>query len=510
MSGRVGKSLVNMEVSLLFYFLSLFLTFFSRKIFLDNLGVEFMGLTGTLSSILGYLNLAELGIVQCVSFFLYKPLQQGDRRQTCEIMSMLGWLYRCIGFVILAGGIGVSLFFPLIFARAGMGMGIVFFAFYSFLASSLMGYFINYRQILLTADQKNYLVAVYFQSATILKTVVQIAVAWYWRDLWFWAACEVVFGLAGCLVLNWKIDREYPWLKTDKRQGRVLLKKYPDVLRYTRQIFIHKIKDFMLNRSDELFVFVFVSLRMVAFYGNYMLVITRVLAMLSTMMFSVASSVGNLVAEGDKKRTMQVFWEFTAMQHLLAGIVAFAIYTLLEPLIAVWLGPEYVMDHSILVLLTLFVYITTSRTANDLFNHSYGLYADVWAAWTEFGINVCVTIVCGLHWGIAGILMGKIVSLLPIVVLWKPYYLFTAGFHEPVGAYWRGIVRNYGVSILSFTVASMLAARLPIDPYQGFLTWMLYAAAAVALFVALDLGGCLLLVQGTKGLLLKGLKRGAS
>lgn len=501
MSGRAGKSLVNMEVSLLFYFLSLFLTFFSRKIFLDCLGIEFMGLTGTLASILGYLNLAELGIVQCVSFFLYKPLQQGDRRQTCEIMSMLGWLYRWIGTVILVGGIAVSLFFPLVFSSAGMGMGIVYFAFYSFLASSLMGYFINYRQILLTADQKNYLVAVYFQSATMVKTVVQIAVAYYWQDVYIWAAAEVVFGLIGCLVLNRKIDQEYPWLETDKSNGRPLIKKYPEVLRYTRQIFVHKMKDFMLNRSDELFVFAFVSLKMVAFYGNYMLVITRILSMISTVMRSVASSIGNLVAEGNRERTLQVFWEFTTMQHLLAGIVSFGIYTLMEPLITVWLGPEYVMDHAILALLAVFVYISTSRTANDLFNHSYGLYADIWAAWTEFGINVCVTVICGLKWGIAGILMGKIVSLLPIVILWKPYYLFTAGFHEPVGVYWRGVVRNYGVEIASFGLATVVATRLPINPYGGFLPWMLYAALSMMVFIVVSTVGSLFFAKGAKGLI---------
>ena len=58
MGERVHKSLLNAEVNLLFYFLSLFLTFFSRKIFLDNLGAEFIGLTGTLQNILGYLNLS--------------------------------------------------------------------------------------------------------------------------------------------------------------------------------------------------------------------------------------------------------------------------------------------------------------------------------------------------------------------------------------------------------------------------------------------------------------------
>ena len=76
MGERVHKSILNAEVNLVFYFLSLFLAFFSRKIFLDCLGPEFIGLSGTLSNILGYLNLAELGIASCISFHLYKPLQE--------------------------------------------------------------------------------------------------------------------------------------------------------------------------------------------------------------------------------------------------------------------------------------------------------------------------------------------------------------------------------------------------------------------------------------------------
>ena len=58
MGKRTHKSILNAEVNIIFYFLTLFLAFFSRKIFLDNLGTEFIGLTGTLGNILGYLNLA--------------------------------------------------------------------------------------------------------------------------------------------------------------------------------------------------------------------------------------------------------------------------------------------------------------------------------------------------------------------------------------------------------------------------------------------------------------------
>ena len=77
MSGRMQKSILNAEVNLIFYFITLLLAFFSRRIFLECLGAEFIGLTGTLGNILGYLNLAELGITASIGYFylnLFKPI----------------------------------------------------------------------------------------------------------------------------------------------------------------------------------------------------------------------------------------------------------------------------------------------------------------------------------------------------------------------------------------------------------------------------------------------------
>ena len=59
---RIEKSIINAKVNFTFYFIMLIMSFFSRRIFLNTLGDEFMGLTGTLSNILGMLSLAELGI----------------------------------------------------------------------------------------------------------------------------------------------------------------------------------------------------------------------------------------------------------------------------------------------------------------------------------------------------------------------------------------------------------------------------------------------------------------
>ena len=498
MGKRVHKSILNAEVNLLFYFLSLFLTFFSRKIFLDNLGAEFIGLTGTLYNILGFLNLSELGISACIGYFLFKPIQTNNREEIQNILSLLGYLYNWIGSIIFLGAFIISLFFPLIFSNAELNLGLIYFAFYSFLGSSLIGYFINYRQILLSADQKNYLVAIYYQSANLVKLGLQIYLAYNYKNLYVWVAVEFLFGIIGCIILNWKINKEYPWLRVNKKQGKTLLKQYPEIITKTKQVFIHKIKDFALIKSDELFIFFFVSLKMVAYYGNYMIVISKLISLFSAVTGSVGASVGNLVAEGNKEKMIKVFWEITTIHHTISAILCFSLYAFLEPFISHWLGSEYIMDNRILILLIIFVYITNSRKSVDNFNYAHGLYADVWSAWAELIINVSITIIAGLKWGIIGILLGKIISLLAIVVFWKPYYLFTSGFKEPVTIYWKGVIRNYGISFVSFALAIYAIKYIPFDPYQSLWEWALYAAIGMTIFLTIELGATLLFAKGAK------------
>jgi hypothetical protein len=366
------------------------------------------------------------------------------------------------------------------------------------LGSSLIGYFINYRQILLSADQKNYLVAIYYQSANLIKLALQIFLAYHYKNLYVWVAVEFLFGILGCIILNWKINKEYPWLHVDKSRGRLLLKQYPEIITKTRQVFIHKIKDFMLVKSDELFIFLFVSLKMVAYYGNYMIIISKLISMFSAVTGSVGASVGNLVAEGHKPNMLKVFWEYTTIQHTIAAILSFSLYTLTEPFIAHWVGAEYIMDRNILILLILYIYITNSRNAVDSFNYAHGLYADVWAAWAELIINVSVTIICGLMWGIVGILLGKIASLVPIVVFWKPYYLFTAGFKEPVSNYWKGVARNYAISAFAIGASLYTVRFIPISPYHSIWDWALFAVISMVIFLTYDLTATLLFAKGAK------------
>ena len=125
-------------------------------------------------------------------------------------------------------------------------------------------------------------------------------------------------------------------------------------------------------------------------------------------------------------------------------------------------------------------------------------YADVWSAWAELFINVSITIVAGLKWGIIGILLGKIVSLLAIVVLWKPYYLFSAGFKESVSIYWKGVARNYSISIGTFLTATFLLRFIPFSPYESMSNWVIFAIIGMVIFLTINTTCTLLFAKGAK------------
>lgn len=148
----------------------------------------------------------------------------------------------------------------------------------------------------------------------------------------------------------------------------------------------------------------------------------------------------------------------------------------LQPFIGCWLGKHYQLDNIIIYLLIFCLFIRYQSAAVYIYLGSAGLFSDVWAAWTELIINLSVTILLAPTYGIIGILLGKIISYFFISVLWKPYYLFSQGFHKSVSIYWRGMAPYY-IIFASFTVLSVWIKYAIINQYvDSVLSLVLYGA----------------------------------
>ena len=64
---RTQRSIQNVRIALIYYFINLIISFISRKIFIEYLGTEILGLNTTVVNLLQFLNLAELGIGAAIS-----------------------------------------------------------------------------------------------------------------------------------------------------------------------------------------------------------------------------------------------------------------------------------------------------------------------------------------------------------------------------------------------------------------------------------------------------------
>ena len=497
---RVKKTLLNARVNLFFYFIALALSFFSRKIFLDNLGADFIGLTSSIGSLLGFLNLAELGIGTVVGYSLYKPIFDQNHQKINEIISVFGYFYRWVGLFILFGGIILAGFFPLIYPNTGFDNGIIYFAYFSFLFSSLIGYFVNYRQTLLGADQRNYVVTAYFQTASLIKTLIQMALAYYTGSYYLWVVVEFVFGILYAIILNWKINQVYPWLKTDVRSGKELRKKYPEIIKYTKQLFVHKIGIVAIFQTTPFLIYAFSALQYVAYYGNYTTITNSLQNLLSSFLGSTEASVGNLIAEGNKERIIKVYWELVAIRFFVTTVFAFALYNLLPPFIELWLGKEYLMSETILLILIINFGMNIVRVVTDHYKNGYGIFYDVWSPFAEAIISLSVAVVCGMKWGLEGVLMGNIVSTIVIVFGWKPYILFRKGMQVSLWNYIGNFSRNIIVMSICIYLSTIVKNILVpnIVGNESWLSWVLYSIICVIIIGINSMVVMLMFVPGMR------------
>ncbi len=482
---RTKKSLLNARVNLVFYFLALCLSFFSRKIFLDNLGAEFIGLTGTLQNLLGFLNLADLGIGGSIAYVLYKPLYNRDEQKLREIVSVLGFLYTRVGAVIAVGGVVMSAFLPMIFSDAEIETGVIYAVFFGFLTSSLIGYFINYRQTVLSADQRGYVVAGYSQTATICKTIIQMVVATYWCNFYIWIAIELSFSILHSIILNYKINKTYPWLRCSLKLGKEKLAENKIILKNARNVFVHQIAGMGRNQLLPFLIYAYSSLSVVAYYGNYTVLISRLVALFDNFLGSTGAGVGNLIAQGDIKRIKHVYWELQSVRIAIAGFVFYSLYVLISPFIQIWLGDEYILPEHIVMLALINTFFMQIRGTTEQFNYGYGLFYDVWAPIVTLAITVGVAVVAGNYLGLAGVLLGNCSSSVLILHIWKPYMLFVKGFKTSYWEYWRSQLVLFGLFAAAFVVAEIVRAWLRLQAPTNYFDWVIFSSITCAIYIVI-------------------------
>lgn len=472
---------------MLYYIVNMLLGFYSRKIFIDYVGIEVLGLNQTAQNLLGFLNIAELGIGSAVAFTLYKPIANKDITAINEIILVQGWLYRRIAFIIGIGAILLMFFFPLIFEDITLPLWYAYASFGVFLYSSLLTYFVNYRQILFSASQLEYQVTLNYNFVILFKTAVQIFAMKYLANPYAaWLILQVVGSTLASLQLNRALKKNFPYLHGSVKNGKELTKKYSVIITKTKQVFFHSISGFALTQSSSLLIFAFVDLKMVAIYGNYMLIANCLRMIFNATFTGITAGVGNLLAEGDKNKCMNIFEELFSAKFLVIVTLLVSFYVSVNPFIAIWLGTDLYLDQSTILIIVATLYIILSETTVGSYKQALGQFQDVWAPAVEAILNIGLSILLGYYWGINGVLAGPLISLIVILSGWKPYFLFRYGLNIPYTKYLKMYMLHIAAFTISITAVLSLWKIADLSTPTNYLDWgMTYLLFASVLFVVL-------------------------
>ena len=87
-SSRTKNSIRNIIFSFGYQVLVLILGFVNRTVFINVLGVNYLGISGLFSDILSMLSLADLGFGVALTYSMYKPLAENDYKRLAGLTNL--------------------------------------------------------------------------------------------------------------------------------------------------------------------------------------------------------------------------------------------------------------------------------------------------------------------------------------------------------------------------------------------------------------------------------------
>ena len=229
---RTEYSLINMLTGVAGYGINTAAGFVCRMIFVRTLAADYLGVNGLFSNILSVLSLAELGISSAIVYALYKPLAQDDEQKIAAIMQFYRKAYAAIGCFVAAVGLATMPFLKFIIKEAPNIRESIYVLYLLYLTQTVISYFFSYRQSLLIAAQRQYIVSGYNYIITIGQSILQIIYLLLTHEYIGYLLIQIAGGIINNVWLSEKACKDYPYIKN--KSGRDLSPEYspPDYLHF--------------------------------------------------------------------------------------------------------------------------------------------------------------------------------------------------------------------------------------------------------------------------------------
>lgn len=459
MNSRTKNATYNTIIGFMVQLFTVFLSFAERRIFVNFLSLDYLGINGLYSNILSLLSLSELGISSVVIFYLYKPVYENDEARITSIVSYFKKVYVAIACVMLGIGLCMIPFLTYVI-DSDMDFANLTAYYIIFLLNSVVTIPIAPKIALLAAHQDQRL----YKNVTLLFKVIlsaaHILVLYATHNYIIYLVATLISTIFTQIVMAIIVDRKFPYLR-ERNSVKLSIDKQ-EMVEKIKSVMMCKIGATVISSTDNILISVLVSTVAVGLISSYSTIMGAVTAFLAVVNGAMASGVGNLSAENNKDRMYSLLRLFIYIYQIIGVFCALCMFFLSKDFVVWWLGEDYVVSNGIVIAYSarLWIYAVgvpmwTYRDANGLFEKSKYIML------INAAINLLLSFILGKNYGVIGIIIATSIADLLTTYFYDPYIVFKYLFSKSLIEFIRMKMRYYVISAICIIGTYYLSGLIP-------------------------------------------------
>lgn len=463
---RTKKALYNSIAALFLEIVSIICGFVLPKVILSAFGSTYNGLTTSITQFLSVVTLLRAGVGGVTRAALYKPLADNDTERisaivnaTAKFMRKIAWIF-AIGLIIFACG------YPLLVRDSFDYLFSCSLVLIMGMATFVQYYFAITYQMLMIADQRQYITAV-IQSITLVFNLIASV-------LLIKLGCGIhIVKLGSALVycLNPLLTVVYI-----KRRYKLNANTTPDNLAISQRwdALAHQVAAYVQENTDVMVLTVFSTMTEVSVYSVYYLVANGVKKLLATFTVGIESIFGNMIALSDYDGLRR---NMIRIEYLLfsVGTVAYScLFILVVLFVTVYTSGITDAEYSrpiFAFLLSASQFIGCVRTPYQNVVDAAGHFKQTRnSAIIEAGLNVVISIVAVVRFGLVGVAIGTLVS-----TLYRSIYMMIYASKNILKRSNWNFVKRIVCSLFEIGLIYILTDIFLNVTVTNYISWFIYA-----------------------------------
>lgn len=405
---RSKKAVRNIIANLALQLAIVVFGFIFPRVVISKYGSETNGLISSITNFLSYISLVEAGFGGIVQFMLYKPIAEKDSNRINDILAASQRFFGRVAIIFIFYVIALCFLYPTVI---NTDFGWLFTASLIVIISisTFMEYYYGWvYKVYLCAEQKKYIVSLFSILTYVLNIIAVLIVSNFDVSIQFLELVSAVLFIIRPILQNLYVRKKY---KLDIKNGN---RNYP--IKQKWDALAQHIAAVIHANTDVVVLTIFRNLSEVSVYAIYGLVIGGIKRIIAMFYDSISSGFGDLIARKEDKKLNDTFNVAESLFFTFIAIIFSCTLFLITPFVEVYTNGITDIDY----IRPVFGYLIVTATILHSIRLPYssvalaaGHYRQTRnGAIVECLVNLIVSIVLVVNYGLIGVAIGTMVAML--------------------------------------------------------------------------------------------------